>query len=352
MKKQSSGRLSQPVIALSHGDTNGISYEIILKVFDDQRIFDFFTPVLFGSAKLISYYNNIVHAQHFRSQIVSTLDDIKPKQLNIIQITQEEIKIEMGKATPVSGQMALLSLERAIQAVQNKQADILVTLPVSKQAIHYIDSSFSGHTEYLQKKFQCDETLMIMVGRTLKIATATTHVPVGQIATLLNKEFLVKKIYLLHQSLIQDFQISSPRIAVLGLNPHAGEGGSLGQEEKNIICPAIEELLLMGVQVFGPFSADGFFGTLKYRDYDAVFAMYHDQALIPFKILCFNEGVNYTAGLPVVRTSPAHGVGFDITGKNVASEESLRHALFLSCEIFKNRQMYEEMYKNPLQVNE
>lgn len=341
-----------PVIAITHGDINGIGYEILLKTFNDQRIYDFFIPVFFGSTKLISYYNNIVKAQNFKWHVISKFQDIKPQTLNVFPIFQGEIKIEMGRATSIGGQMALLSIDKAIEAIKNNYVDLLVTLPVSKQAICLFDNSFTGHTEYLQKEFKRDNTLMIMIGRTLKIALATTHLPMAKVSSILSKELLIKKIYLLYQSLIQDFQLSSPRIAVLSFNPHAGERGLLGSEEKEIICPAIEELIHMGIQVFGPFAADGFFGALRYRDYDAVFAMYHDQALIPFKILCFNEGVNYTAGLPFVRTSPAHGVGYDIAGKNLASEESFRQALFLGCEIYRNRLIYEEMHQNPLKVNQ
>lgn len=352
MENQNVNREKLPIIAITHGDINGIGYEILLKTFNDQRIYDFLIPVFFGSTKLISYFNNIVKAQHFKWHVISKFQDVKPKILNIFPISHEEIKIEMGRATPLGGQMAILSIDKALEAIKQNYVDLLVTLPVNKQAVCLFDNSFTGHTEYLQKEFKRDNTLMIMIGRTLKIALASTHVPIAQISNLLSKEHLINKIYLLYQSLIQDFQLSSPRIAVLSFNPHAGDGGILGSEEKEIICPAIEELLYMGIQVFGPFSADGFFGALRYRDYDAVFAMYHDQALIPFKILCFNEGINYTAGLPFVRTSPAHGVGYDIVGKNLASEESFRQALFLGCEIYRNRLVYEEMHKNPLKVDQ
>jgi 4-hydroxythreonine-4-phosphate dehydrogenase len=340
-----------PVIAISHGDTNSVSYEVIIKALADQRIFDFLTPVVYGNSKLASYHRKTLSLQNFNFNLIKSIDAANPKRANIININEDEIKVDIGKETPVSGEMAFLSLEKAIQDVQSKKADILVTAPVHKNAIQAIHSDFKGHTEFLQSKFQADEILMIMCSNLMKIALATTHEPIARVSSLIRKETLLTKIYLFNQSLIQDFNISQPRIAILGLNPHAGDNGMFGNEEADQICPAIELLNKQGIAAFGPFPADGFFGNMGYRDYDGVFAMYHDQALIPFKTLCFEDGVNFTAGLPIVRTSPAHGTAFDIAGQDKASGQPFKNALLLATEIYINRKNYEEMHENPLALN-
>jgi 4-hydroxythreonine-4-phosphate dehydrogenase len=339
-----------PVAAISHGDTNSVGYEIIIKALADPRIFDFVTPVVYGNSKLASYHRKTLALQNFNFNLVKNIDSANPKRPNIININEDEIKIDLGKETPISGEMAFLSLEKAIDDIKAGKADLLVTAPVHKNAIQSIHAEFRGHTEYLQDKFSANEILMIMVSNTMKIALATTHEPLATLAGLIKKDLLLKKIYLFNQSLIQDFNISQPQIAVLGLNPHAGDNGMFGNEEINEICPAIDELNKHGIAAFGPFPSDGFFGNMKHREYDGVFAMYHDQALIPFKTLCFEDGVNFTAGLPIVRTSPAHGTAFDIAGQDIASGQPFKSALLLACEIFANRENYAKMHENPLKT--
>ncbi len=337
-----------PVVAITQGDTNSISYEIIIKALSDQRIFDFLCPVVYGNSKLASFYRKTLNLQAFIFNLIKSSDMCNPKRANIINIVEKEIKVNLGKETNISGEMAFLSLYKAIDDVLNNKADILVTLPLHKKNIKNIFPEFTGHTEYLQSKFNVKEVLMIMLGKTLKIALATIHEPIWRVPSLIKKEKIFSKIYLFNQSLIQDFNILQPKIAVLGLNPHAGENGMFGNEETEEISPAIEMLNNHGVAAFGPFSADGFFGKFSHKEFDGVFAMYHDQALIPFKTLCFEEGVNYTAGLPIVRTSPAHGTAFDIAGKNMASAGSLKNALIIATEIFLNRKNYVEMHLNSL----
>ena len=343
--------LKPPVTAISHGDTNGIGYEIIIKALADPRIFDFITPVVYGNSKLASYHRKTLALQNFNFNLVKNVESANPKRPNIININEDEIKIDLGKETPISGEMAYLSLEKAIIDLKAGKADILVTAPVQKNAIQALHPEFRGHTEYLQEKFKAKDILMIMASNTMKIALATTHEPISTVAGLIKKELLIKKIYLFNQSLIQDFNISIPKIAVLGLNPHAGDNGMFGNEDIEEICPAIDELNKQGVAAFGPFPADGFFGSLKHQEYDGVFAMFHDQALIPFKTLCFEDGVNFTAGLPIVRTSPAHGTAFDIVGQDQASGQPFKSALLLASEIFHNRERYAKIHENPLKTN-
>jgi 4-hydroxythreonine-4-phosphate dehydrogenase len=340
-----------PVIAISQGDTNSISYEVIIKALADPRIFDFFTPVLYGNSKLASYHKKTLSLQNFNFNLVRNIESANAKRANIININEDEIKVDLGKETPISGEMAFISLERALQDVMNKKADILVTAPVHKNAVQLAHPDFKGHTEYLQARFNANNILMIMAGRIMKIALATTHVPIAEVSQNIKKESLLTKIYLFNQSLIQDFNITQPRIAVLGLNPHAGDNGMFGNEEIEEIIPAIELLNSQGIAAFGPFPADGFFGNMTFREFDGVFAMYHDQALIPFKTICFEDGVNFTAGLPIVRTSPAHGTAFDIAGQDKASAEPMKQALLLAAEIFDNRKKYAEMYENQLKLS-
>ena len=343
-----SNKIETPTVAITHGDTNGIGYEIIIKALADPRIFEFFTPIIYGNSKLASYHRKTLSLQNFNFNLVKNVDVANPKRVNIININDDEVKIDIGTNTEVSGKMALLSIDKAIEEIKIGKVEILVTAPVHKKAIQKINPNFKGHTEYLQEKFKAKDTLMIMAGNLLKIALATTHVPISDLPKLITKELLLKKIYLFYQSLIQDFNIIQPKVAVLGLNPHCGDNGMFGYEEKDIIIPVIEELNKEGLLVFGPFSADGFFGSMHFREFDGVFAMYHDQALIPFKTICFDDGVNFTAGLPIVRTSPAHGTAYDIAGQDKASGEAFKSALLMACEIYKNRLKYAEDIKNPL----
>ncbi len=341
----------KPVIAISHGDTNSIGYEVIIKALSDSRIFDFLTPVVYGNSKLASYHKKTLSLQNFNFNLIKNIDSANPKRANIININDDEIKVDLGKETPTSGEMAYLSLEKAMLDIKSGKAEILVTAPVHKNAIQTIYQDFRGHTEYLQATSGSKDILMIMVSNIMKIALATTHQSISNVPDLIRKESLLTKIYLFNQSLVQDFNILQPKIAVLGLNPHAGDNGMFGTEEIEEICPAIELLNKQGIAAFGPFPADGFFGSMKFREFDGVFAMYHDQALIPFKTLSFEDGVNFTAGLPFVRTSPAHGTAFDIVGQDKASGEPFKKALLLASEVFLNRKKYEEMHSNPIELN-
>lgn len=340
-----------PIVSITHGDTNSISYEIIIKALTDSRIFDFFTPVVYGNSKLASYYRKTTSIANFNFNLVKSIDVANPKRANIVNINEDEIKVDLGKSTSISGAMALASLEHAINDIKSGKSEILVTAPVCKHAIQSVQSNFMGHTEYLEDAFNSKDVLMIMVGSLMKIAIATTHIPLTQVSQAITKELLINKIYLYYQSLIQDFNIDKPKIAVLGLNPHAGDSGMFGNEETEVILPAIKALQDDGKLVFGPFPADGFFGNLMFKKFDGVFAMYHDQALIPFKTLCHDDGVNYTAGLPIVRTSPAHGTAFDIAGQDIASCEMFKSAILLACEIYKNRISYSTNRSNKLQLN-
>lgn len=340
-----------PVISISHGDTNSISYEIIIKALNDPRIFDFINPVVYGNSKLASYHKKTLSLQNFNFNLIKNIESTNPRRADIININDEEIKVDLGKGTSISGAMSLASLDNAIKDIKLGKSEILVTAPVCKSAIQSSKSDFKGHTEYLQSAFNVKDVLMIMVSSVMKIALATTHEPISKVSSIITKELLINKIYLFYQSLIQDFNIDKPRVAVLGLNPHAGDNGMFGKEEIDVIIPAIEALQSEGLLVFGPYPADGFFGSMKFKDFDGVFAMYHDQALIPFKTLSYDDGVNFTAGLPIVRTSPAHGTAFDIAGQDKASGEMFRRALILAAEIHKNRSNYALNRSNKLNLN-
>lgn len=340
-----------PLVSISHGDTNSVSYEIIIKALNDPRIFDFINPVVYGNSKLASYHRKTLSLSSFNFNLIKNIENANPRRANIININDEEIKVDLGKGTSISGSMSLASLESAINDIKQGKSEILVTAPVCKFAIQSENKDFKGHTEYLQKAFDVKEVLMIMASSMMKIALATTHEPLSKVSSLITKELLINKIYLFYQSLIQDFNIDKPKVAVLGLNPHAGDNGMFGKEEIDVIMPAIEALQSEGLLVFGPFPADGFFGSMKFREYDGVFAMYHDQALIPFKTLSYDDGVNFTAGLPIVRTSPAHGTAFDIAGQDKASGEMFREALLLAAEIHKNRTNYALNRSNKLNLN-
>jgi 4-hydroxythreonine-4-phosphate dehydrogenase len=333
------------VAAITHGDVNGIGYEVILKALAEPRILDFCIPVIYGNSKAASYHRKTITASDYQLTLTRDLTQLKAGKTYIVNIVNDEIKIEFGKSDKMAGQLAHKALEDAITDINAGLADILVTAPINKKNIQSNTYTFPGHTEFLAAKYKSEDYMMLMVGPTLRIGVATGHIPISQVSTVLTKELIGKKIKILHRSLKTDFGISSPKIAVLGLNPHAGDESLLGTEERDIIEPAIRKSFENHINVFGPFPADSFFGTSAYREFDAILAMYHDQGLIPFKIMAFEDGVNFTAGLPIVRTSPAHGTGFDIAGKNMASCNSFRNALLLGVEIFQNRQKLESEKK-------
>lgn len=335
-----------PKVAISVGDTNGIGYEIILKTLANKDILDLFTPVIFGSTKHLNHYKNQLDLKEVQFHGIPTLDKIAPNKINVVNIWKEPAAMEVGTATEASGKMAFESLQAAADAVKNGICDLLVTAPINKNNIQSEDFNFPGHTEYLGKVWG-GNPLMFLVSEQLKVSLVTQHLPLAEVPKSIQAKSITQKIQALNDSLIQDFGISRPKIAVLGLNPHAGDGGLLGSEETEIIQPAIQEMHNKGMLVYGPYAADSFF-TSNANNFDAVLGMYHDQVLTPFKTICFEEGVNYTASLPFVRTSPDHGVAYDIAGKGIADETSFREAVYTAIQIFKKRAEYQELTSNVL----
>lgn len=338
----------KPVIGISVGDTNGIGMEVIIKTFSDTRMNQVCTPIIYGNAKLVSFYRKNLGINELNYNSIRTAEQHIPKKLNVMNCWEEEIALEPGIPTETSGKYAIKSLEAAISDLSAKKIDALVTAPINKENISKAGFSFPGHTEYLAQKFNSPKYLMFMVSERLKIAVVSGHIPLKNAASALTKETILDKLKVMKASLVRDFGIIQPRIAVLGVNPHAGDKGLLGSEEKDIIKPAIDQALQEGILAFGPYAADGFFGTSLNGKFDGVLAMYHDQGLIPFKAIAFDEGVNYTAGLPIVRTSPDHGTAYDIAGKNLASESSFRHAVYTAIDIIQKRREYLRMSENPL----
>jgi 4-hydroxythreonine-4-phosphate dehydrogenase len=336
------------IAGISHGDINGIGYEVIIKTLSDPMINDFCTPVVYGSPKVAAYHRKALNISNFSFNNIRSVEEAHPKKANMINCLDDNTRVELGKSTIHGGEAALISLERAVEDLLSKKIDFLVTAPIDKHNVQSENFHFNGHTEYLKSKAGTDEVLMFMIGETMRIGIATGHVPLSKVPGLISADLLMRKIKLMDQSLKYDFGIRRPRIAVLGLNPHAGDNSLLGMEEAEIISPAIEQAKKEGMLAFGPFPSDGFFGAGSFTKFDGILAMYHDQGLTPFKVMSFDTGVNFTAGLPFVRTSPVHGTAFQIAGKGEASENSFRQAIYLACEIIKNRQMYTEIAKNPL----
>jgi 4-hydroxythreonine-4-phosphate dehydrogenase len=334
-------------VGISIGDFNGIGPEIIMKSLNDKTITDFFTPVIFGSGKLFTYQKNIFKL-NLNFNYVNEASQAQPAKLNMVNLTKENVNVELGVPTEESTKMAIDSLEAATEALMKGDIDVLVTAPINKDEMVKMGFKHTGHTGYFEEKFS-KKGLMFLVTEDLKVAVSTHHIPIAQITENISKEKIKKQIRVLNQTLIEDFCVQKPKIAVLGLNPHAGDGGVIGNEEIEIISPAIKELSDNGILAFGPFPADSFFQPNKYKSFDAVLAMYHDQGLAPFKTLAYEEGVNYTAGLPFIRTSPDHGVAYDIAGKNIADEQSFTEAIFTAIKIFKNRSEYRELMSERLQ---
>lgn len=331
-------------VGISIGDFNGIGPEIIMKSLKDKSITDFFTPIIFGSGKLFTYQKNIFKLQH-NFNYITEVSQAQPDKINMVNLWKDNVNVNLGTPTEESTKMAIDSLEAATNALMNGEIDVLVTAPINKDEMMKHGFQHAGHTGYLEEKFQ-KKGLMFLVTEDLKVAVSTHHIPIAKVAENISKEKIKKQIKLLNQCLIEDFCVEKPKIAVLGLNPHSGDGGVIGKEEIEIIEPAIQELFDQGILAFGPFPADSFFQPSKYKNYDAVLAMYHDQGLAPFKTLAYEEGVNYTAGLPFIRTSPDHGVAYDIAGKNIADENSFMEAIFMGIKIFKNRSEYQDLIEN------
>ena len=336
-------------VGITHGDINGIGYEVILKTLSDARMLELCTPVIYGSIKVAAYHRKTLELPNISMNTVNDAKNASNNRINIVNCVDDEIKVELSKSTQIAGEAAYASLKRAVSDLKEGLIDVLVTAPINKNNIQSDDFSFPGHTEYLQETTGDGKSaLMILVAENLRVALVTGHVPLSEVSKILTVEKIASKLKDFNKSLISDFGITGPRIAVLSLNPHAGEDGLLGSEEKEIILPAIQEAEKHGILCFGPYSADGFFGSGTFDKFDGVLAMYHDQGLAPFKTLAMETGVNFTAGLPVIRTSPDHGTAYDIAGKNIASEDSFRNAIYLAVDVFHNRNIYKEITANPL----
>ncbi|HEX8545474.1 MAG TPA: 4-hydroxythreonine-4-phosphate dehydrogenase PdxA [Cytophagaceae bacterium] len=327
----------RPVIGVTIGDFNGVGPEIILKTLSDSRILKICIPVVYGSLKIFNKQKRILETEDINFNIIKGFDTLNSKRVNLINCWEEDFELNQGKSTSQAGKCALLALTRATDDLLAQTIDGVVTAPLNKKNIQSEEFKFPGHTEFFTEKSQVNDSLMFLVSEGLRVGVVTGHIPLGDVKAKLTKEKIVSKINILYKTLKNDFGLTRPKIAILGLNPHAGEEGLLGNEEITIIKPILEDLKNKGILIHGPFPADGFFGSGHYEKFDGILAMYHDQGLVPFKTIAFERGVNYTAGLPIVRTSPDHGTGYDIAGKGIASETSFREALFLAVDIVKNR---------------
>lgn len=335
-------------VGITHGDINGVGYEVILKLFSEPMMLELCTPIVYGSPKVATYHRKALElTTNFLT--VSHAGEASEGRLNLVDCIAEEVKIDFGKPSAESGQAALKALECALEDYRKGLIDVLVTAPINKSAIQSEQFHFPGHTEYIQERAgDGSEALMILMNDLLRVALVTTHLPIREVASAITVEAIQRKLRIFHEALRKDFNISKPRIAVLALNPHAGDQGLLGSEEQDVIIPALRAMEEEGVLCFGPFAADGFFGSNAFEHYDGVLAMYHDQGLAPFKVMAMSDGVNYTAGLPIIRTSPDHGTAYDIAGQGKADESSLRQAVYAAIDIYRNRKRYEEAYAHPL----
>ena len=337
------------IVGISIGDLNGIGSEIVLKTFQDQRMLEFCTPVIFASVKVLSFLKKQYNLE-LNLHGIDAIDKIVPKKINVLNIWKEPIDINFGKQDNIMGQYAIKSLEAAVTSLKKNEIDVLVTAPINKANIQSEHFNFPGHTDYLQQELQGD-SLMLMISESLKVGLLTDHVAVKDISTSITREVIEKKINTIHKTLIQDFGIAKPKIAVLGINPHTGDNGVIGNEDDTIMRPTLDNLRNNGKTVFGPYAADSFFGSANYKNFDVIIAAYHDQGLVPFKTLAFGSGVNYTAGLSHIRTSPDHGTAYDIAGKNKADFTSFRAAVFSAISIFKTRTAYQISAENPLKIS-
>ena len=335
-------------VGITHGDINGVGYEVILKTFSDPAMLELCTPIVYGSPKVAAYHRKGLDISTNFS-IINSAEEAQEERLSLLNCTDDELKVELTKPTKEAGKAALDALERALEDYQEGLIDVLVTAPINKHTIQSETFQFPGHTEYIEERVgEGKKALMILVKDDFRMALVTGHIPVKDIATTLTKELIQEKLAIFHYSLKQDFGIDNPRIAVFSLNPHAGDNGLIGTEESEIIRPAMEEMIAKGIQCFGPYPADGFMGSGNFCHFDGILAMYHDQGLAPFKALAMDEGVNYTAGLPIVRTSPAHGTAYDIAGQGLAEESSFRQAIYAAMDIYRNRLIEKEIHARPL----
>ncbi len=350
-KEKDHGRSQTIRVGISIGDLNGIGAEVTLKALKDPLLLLDCTPIIYATTKVLAFHKKNLADTDVNFQACKSADEAVAKKINVVNTWNDEVNITLGEATEEGGKYAFLSLEKATEDLASGKIDVLVTAPISKLAMSKSGFQFPGHTEYLAHLAKADDALMMMVSDDLRVALVTTHIPLNEVSSSLTRDKILGKIKEVNQSLIRDFGFQRPKIAVLGLNPHAGEQGKMGTEEQEIIIPAINMAKNEDILAYGPFPADGFFGSNSRSKYDAVVAMYHDQGLTAFKAIAFDDGVNYTAGLPIVRTSPDHGTAFDIAGKDLANENSMRRAIYLAMDIYRQRQFYKEINANPLAVS-
>ena len=335
-------------VGISIGDINGVGVEVVLKTFEDKRMLDFCTPVLFGSMKVISFYKKMLNSG-IQLHSISSLDQVVDGKINVMNVWKEDVEVVPGQINEIGGKYSFLSLKESVASLRSEVIDLLVTAPINKENIQSDDFNFAGHTEYLESELE-GESLMILMSGKLRVGLITGHIPVSEISKSITPELIKAKVALMYNTLVQDFGISKPKIAVLGLNPHCGDNGVIGNEDDEIIRPTVQSIQEQGQLVYGPFAADGFFGSKGYEKFDGILAMYHDQGLAPFKTLSFGKGVNFTAGLSKVRTSPDHGTAYEIAGKGVADESSFKEALFVGIEVYRKRTDYKELTKDALKI--
>lgn len=350
MEKQKTQSTRKAVkVGISIGDVNGIGPEVVMKALNDNRMMNDCTPVIYGSTKVLNYHKKGLRLHDFNYVSIKSADELKNGKVNVLNIWEDDLDFKLGEATENGGKYAFESLEHATKDLASGKIDVLVTAPISKEAMAKSGFKFPGHTEYLADMAGQEEALMLMISSTLKVGLVTSHIPLKEVSTTITTDKVLEKIVAFNNSLKKDFGIRRPRIAVFGMNPHAGENGKMGSEEHEIINPAISKAKGMDILAVGPFPADGFFGSSTKSEFDGILAMYHDQGLAAFKALSFDEGVNFTAGLPVIRTSPDHGTAFDIAGKNKASGDSMRNAIYLAIDVYRSHQFEKEINANPLE---
>lgn len=335
-------------IGITHGDINGIGYEVIMKALADQRVMENATVIVYGSPKVAAFHRKSIDLPNFNFNLIKSAEEAGKRKANIINCVDPNIRVEAGMETAEAGEASFLALKAAVADLKDGKIDVLVTAPINKHNIHSESFNFPGHTEYLAKEFETAEALMFLVSPYFKVGVLSGHVSLSEAVKNVTVENIITKLRLMNKSLIQDFGIRKPRIAVLGLNPHAGDKGLIGSEEQDVITPAINKAREEGIMALGPYPPDGFFASDNLLKFDAILAMYHDQGLIPFKSLFFEEGVNFTAGLPIVRTSPAHGTAYDMVGKGIAKENSFRQAIYMAIDIYRKREEYQQLIKNQL----
>jgi 4-hydroxythreonine-4-phosphate dehydrogenase len=339
-------------VGISQGDVNGIGMEVIIKTFQDPSIFDICTPLIYSSQKTAAFHRKSLTVEDFTFNYMKEGEIPNPRKANLVSCYEEDIVIEPGLSTPTGGKYALRSLEAACSAIEKGEVDVLVTAPIDKHSIQGAEFNFAGHTEYLKARFGNPGALMLLVAEELKVGVVTGHIPIAEVASSITQEAILEKITQLNQTLIRDFGIRKPKIAVLGLNPHAGDQGAIGKEDLEIVIPALNKAKEQQIIAWGPYPADGFFGNGAFRKFDAILAMYHDQGLIPFKTIAFSSGVNFTAGLKIIRTSPDHGTAYDIAGKDCADETSFRNAVYLACDLFRKRKEHLELTADVLKITQ